>query len=69
MAKKSRVILRDSGRFTVVSDPTMGCDDIAAESDGEPITIQPEESVVVDAPLDFGEDLPKGKSSPVVNVT
>lgn len=77
MAKKSRVILRDSGRFTVVSDPTMGCDDTAAKSDrvlgersDEPITIQPEESVVVDPSLDFGEDLPEGKSSfVVVNVT
>ena len=77
MAKKSRVVLRDSGRFTVVSDPTMDCDDTAAKSDGDlgersdkPITAWPEESVVVDHSLDFGEDLPKGKNSLLVmNVT
>lgn len=73
MAKKSRVILRDSGRFTVVSDLTIDCDDAAAKSDGdlgecgdEPITVQPEESVVVDPSLDLGEDLPQGKISLIV---
>lgn len=50
MAKKSIVALRDSGRFTVVRDLTMGCDDTAAKSEGDLgecgeglVTIHPEE--------------------------
>jgi len=40
----------------------MACDDTPAKRDGdEPITVQPEESMVVDSSLDLGEDLPKGK--------
>lgn len=73
MAKKSRVILRDSERFTVVSDLTIDCDDAAAKSDEDleecgdkPITVQPEESVVIDLSLDLGEDLPWGKISLIV---
>lgn len=77
MAKKSFVVLRDSGRFSVISDPTMACDDTPVKRDGdlgerggEPITVQPEESMVVDSSLDLGEDLPKGKISLiVVNMT
>ncbi len=39
----------------------MACDHTPAKRDGdEPITVQPEESVVVDSSLDLGEDLPKG---------
>ena len=73
MAKKSIVILRDSGRFTVVRDLTMGCDDTAAKSEGDlgecsdgPVTIHPEESVIADPSQVLGE----GKISLiVVNVT
>ena len=73
MAKKSRVILRDSERFTVVSNLTIDCDDAAAKSDrdlgecsDELITVQPEESVVIDPSLDLEEDLPQGKISLIV---
>lgn len=77
MAKKSVVVLRDSGRFTVVSDPTMCCDDTPIKSDGylgecgdEPIMVKPEESVIADSSLDLGEPLPKGKISLIImNVT
>ncbi len=77
MARSSLVVLRDSRRFSVVSDPTMACDDTPAKRDedlgecgDEPLTVQPEESVVVGSSLDLGEDLPKGKISLiVVNVT
>ena len=62
MAKKSIVVLRDSGRFTVVRDLTMDCDDTVAKSDGnlgecgdEPITIHPEESVVAGPSQVLGE--------------
>ncbi len=70
MARRSLVVRRDSGRFSVVSDPTMACDDIPAKRDedlgecgDEPLTVQPEESMVVDSSLDLGEDPPKAKSS------
>jgi hypothetical protein len=73
MARRSLVVLRDSGRFSVVSDPTMACDDTPAkrgedlgECGDEPLTVQPEESMVVGSSLDFGEDLPKGKTSLIV---
>jgi len=73
MARRSLVVLRDSARFSVVSDPTMVCDDTPAkrgddlgECGDEPLTVQPEESMVVGSSPDFGEDLPKGKTSLIV---
>ena len=77
MAEKSLVVLRDSERFTVVSDPIMCCDDTPAKSDGdlkkcgdEPIMVKPEESVIADSSLNLGEDLPSRRISLIVmNVT